>query len=52
MSKGVYGSAEVAHNALDAYIYRFSNDGPHFKVEIVDPQKSGPIGCFVATMEN
>ena len=34
----VPGSAEVAHNALRAYIYRFSNDGPHFKAEIVDPQ--------------
>ena len=37
------------HGALDASIYRFSNDGLHFKAEIVDPQKSGPIGCFLAT---
>ena len=34
----VPGSAEVAHNALRAYIYRFSSDGPHFEAEIVDPQ--------------
>ena len=37
------------HGALDASIYRFSNDRLHFKAEIVDPQKSGPIGCFLAT---
>ena len=32
--------AEAAHNALDASIYSFSNDGPHFKAEIVDPKKN------------
>ena len=31
--------AEVVHRALDTSIYRFSNDGPHFKAEIVDPLK-------------
>ena len=35
----VPGSTEVAHNALGASIYRFSNDGLHFEAEIVDPQK-------------
>ena len=37
------------HSDLDVSIYIFSNDGPHFKAEIVDSQKSSPIGCFVAT---
>ena len=32
-------SAEAAHSALCAFTYRISNDGPHFEVEIVDPQK-------------
>ena len=45
----VPGLAEAAHSALDASIYRFSNDGPHFKDEIVDPQKSSLVGCFVET---
>ena len=40
---------KVVHNALDASIYRFSNDGSHFKAEIVDSQKSSSEGCFVAT---
>ena len=35
----ILGLAEAAHNALDDYIYRFSNDGPYFKAEIVDLQK-------------
>ena len=39
------------HSALDAFIYRFSNDGPHFKAKIVDPKNSGPISRFVATWE-
>ena len=35
----VLGLEEAAHNALDASIYRFSSDGTHFEVEIVDLQK-------------
>ena len=27
------------HSALCAFIYRFSNDGPHFEAEIEDSQK-------------
>ena len=42
---------EAPHNALGASIYIFSNDGLHFKAEIVDPQKSGPVGCFVTTLK-
>ena len=38
------------HSALGASIYRFSNDGPYFEAEIVDPQKSSPNGIFVATL--
>ena len=33
---------EAVHNALDASIYRFSNDELHFKAEIVDPEKFWP----------
>ena len=33
----VPGFAKAVHSALDASIYRFSNDGPHFKAKIVDP---------------
>ena len=42
---------EAAHNALDVSIYKFSNDGPRFKAEIVDPQKSGPVSGFVVTLK-
>ena len=28
---------EAVHSALDASIYIFSNDGPHFKAKIEDP---------------
>ena len=36
--------AKSTHDALGASIYRFSNDGLHFKAEIVDPQKYGLVG--------
>ena len=39
------------HSALDASIYRFSNDGSHFNVEIMDPQNFDPIGYFVVTLK-
>ena len=29
---------EALHNGLGASIYIFSNDGPHFEAEIVDPK--------------
>ena len=51
-SPEVPGSAEALHSSLDASIYRFSNDGSYFEAKIVDPKKSGPIGCFVTTMED
>ena len=35
----VLGLEEVAHSAVDVSTYTFSNDGPHFKAEIVDPKK-------------
>ena len=34
-----HGSTEATYSSLCAFIYRFSNDGPHFEAEIVDPQK-------------
>ena len=34
--------AEAAHSALDAYIYRLPNVGPHFINCVVDPQNSCP----------
>ena len=30
------------HSAPNASIYRFPNNGPHFKAEVVDPQKFLP----------
>ena len=44
--------AKAAHSVLDASIYRFSNDGPHFKVEIVDLQKFWPNRLFCHDIEN
>ena len=48
----VHGFAEAAHSALDVSIYRFSNDGPHFKAEILDPQKFWPNRLFCCDIEN
>ena len=48
----VLGFAEAAHSALNVAIYRFSNDVPHFKAEIVDPKKFWPNVLFCLDIEN
>ena len=48
----ILGLAEVAHNALNASIYRFSNDGSYFKAEIVDLQKLWPNWLLYHDLEN
>ena len=48
----VPGLAEAVHSALDASIYRFSNDGPHFKAKIMDPQKLWPNWLLYRDIEN
>ena len=40
------------HKALDASIYRFSNDGPHFKAKIMDPLKFLPNWLLYRDIEN
>ena len=39
-------------SALDAFIYRFSNDGMHLKAEILDPQKLWPNWLLYRDIEN
>ena len=48
----VPGFAEAMNSALDASIYRFSNDGSHFKAKIMDPQKFWPNRLFCRYIEN
>ena len=48
----VLGLTEATHSALYAFIYIFSNDGLHFKAEIVDPQKLWPNWLLCCDIEN
>ena len=43
---------EVAHSALDAFIYRLSNVGPHFNNCVVDPQNYGPNWSLCCDIES
>ena len=43
---------ETVHSALDASIYQALNDGPHLKVQIVDPKSFGPKWLLLSRPES